>query len=336
MNTLVPHTGLTLASYGYALCATTSETIANQGGWWPHSTTSQTHGDGGYTAQDTDWQGPFPHQSQGHSYLSTPYMKYRNVVHPHQGALHQHRSRALAVGANSPHVATGTTGDWQITTGLNGEQASWPYSMGADGVDRSTISSYHSATVHTKDDSHMADHRNVGQSGAAYGRYLGFPGNGNAQHCDLHNPGGAGLPCSSHSVIGLEHSDPAVTQYSGSGYYTGGVYGYTTWSGGAQADDDTFPMGEVSYAQAPVEGENGYMPTHTPHPTRQPEFYPTFGNHENGDSGEVGHNEYPMAHLTDCMMHMSGSLGLNTGTCFQPGYKLANGLHPGTYLGATN
>jgi len=326
-NTLIPHTGLTLAGYGYPLCATNWVTVPHQGGWWPHSTVRQ--GDGNYATQNTDWQGPFPNQAQGEWYLDNPLMKYRGVHHPHQGALHQLRSRKITVGGNNPYVATGTVDSKKITTGLNGEQAAWPYELGNTGVSRSNNDTYHDATV----------------NGLTEAQILGHPGNGGPLHCDLSEAGG-GPVCTEYSMIGLEHSDPAVTP-AASPTSTSGTYGYTTWSGGTQGQgagvnswsyvgwpDQTAI--QPSYAQAPVEGENGYMPTHTPHPTRQPEFYPTYGNHADGDSGELGSNEYPMSQLTDCMMHMSGSLALNTGTCMQPGYKLANGLHPGTYLFANN
>jgi hypothetical protein len=337
-----PHTGLTLAQHEFALCATTYVTVTHQGGWWPHSTVRDTvqgrQADGNYITQNTDWQGPFPQQAKGDHYLDNPYMKYRNVFQPHQGALHQLRSRKITVGTANAQVATGTSASYSITTGLNGEQASWPYTTGSAGPDRSTSDLYHSAGVHTK-----LIQLSTAQSGTdapthPAGNYLGWPGNGDANHCAQSAPGG-GAVCSTHSVIGLEHSDPnaAVTTPPN----TGGTVGYTTWAGGTQGqtaqgytgtDGSRTPI----YSQKPVEGENGYMPTHTPHPTRQPEFYPTYGNHFKGDSGELGSNEYPMTHLTDCNMHMRGSLALNTGTCMQPGYKLANGLHPGTYLFANN
>merc|ERR1712070_1105819 len=105
------------------------------------------------------------------------------------------RARKITVGGSSVHVAQSTTGDWQITTGLNGEQPSWPYKLGNTGVDSSVNSSYHSTGVHTKTE---------------INDYLGWPGNGGALHCDLHTAGGS-PSCSPYSVVGLEHSDPDGT-----------------------------------------------------------------------------------------------------------------------------
>lgn len=315
-NTLVPHTGLTLAQFGYSLCATTWQTVTDQGGWWPHATVRQ--GDGNYDTQDTDWQGPFPKRLQGEWYLDNPHLKYRNLHAPHQGALHQLRARSIAVGGVNPFVASNAHTSVQITTGLNGEQHTWPYKLGANGVGRSNGDVYHDTSM-TVDGIKLTE-----------AQIHGHPGNGGPLHCDLADPGG-GATCTEFPVIGLEAS--------------GNTYGYTTNAGLTQGtavnswDYTNWPnlaSMEPTYTQAPVEGENGYMPTHTPHPTKQPDFYPSYGNHENGDSGELGSNEYPMTSLTDCVMHMSGSLALNTGTCMQPGYKLANGLHPGTYLYANN
>jgi hypothetical protein len=321
-----PHTGLTLAAPGWALCDTSYATIKDQGGWWPHSTARQAEAAHASVTEQTDWQGPFPQLVKGEWYLDNPYIKYRNIAPPHQGALHQLRSRKIATGGNNAYVAQNTDASFQITTGLNGEQSSWPYKLGNTGTDRSTSNIYHSSGVHPK----------------LIPDYLGWPGNGAAAHCDLASVGGLreggdlnplSAFCSSHSVIGLEHSDPD------------GTYGYPTWAGETQglvADSASYigwpnqaPI-QYSNQMKPVEGENGYMPTHTPHPTRQPEFYPTYGNHFEGDSGELGANEYPMSSLTDCLMMTSGSLAINTAICAQPGYKLANGLHPGTYAIANN
>jgi len=322
------HTGLTLSQDGFARCTTNRGNIANQGGWHRHITVNQA--DPNSVTQQSDWQGPYPLQFKGEHYLDNPYGKYRNIFPPHQGALHQLRSRKISVGGQNPWVATATDNSFKVTTGLNGEQPSWPYTTGVGGPDLSTASIYHSAGVHVK----------------LIPNYLGWPGNGDVNHCQQASIGGLveggslappSAVCATHSVIGLEHSDPEVGLL--------GTYGYTTWAGETQglvADYKSYigwpfhtPV-QPNYVQKPVEGENGYMPTHTPHPTRQPEFYPTYGNHANGDSGELGLNEYPMASYTDCITMSTGSLGIGGAPCVVPGYKLANGLHPGSYLMANN